>query len=723
MKSNRKNAYLIKCLLTLLVGVIALPAVAASWTPWLDRDSPGGSGDYEHLNGFTSKQVCSEPSAIQARLRGSIHIIYDGSLAPDLLASFSPEAGLVCKNNQQQDKRCNDYQVRFFCGSTQLQDSKLKVKSVDTMRLTEDENGLNSVAFVTMTKESLELTEENNFVLDLDSKQVLLFDDGIGKDKEAGDGIFTGLFFEDVKDALATDSKTLELINRIEKPISFEFSSRSVLTKKVFPQMDSVVEKQLKEVTLADGTTAIIVDNSLHSGGILPGVVNEENALIINDVDVIADPAFTYDACNSDGTGNDINPNAPWSFKTLMSQLNASSNTGLTDQEFIVNWLENWLQTNSVNGFSIAARKGVVEYFKDATGNAFSANQDLTNIDIDQLPFRLLAIVNRIDLSKSTAYGQSGQPGEIRFVFGLLNMDQQGGCQSIGLNKLTVIFEYADTADVCTEINARANQWIDLDNIAGINGQNRNTLAFKNALKDITDDVTINGATQLNQLRTNDFAFDGKNVFSPWQLKEFVIDPNTGLITPDTIKQNPDPALFRNGSNLMADYLEQNAGDILCEAHVVPEQYSFQGQSHNFLGAFADYTVGNMWNAPINPNNLPSNFPSCHDTSVTAMASWVNQSALMQSEVRHKFSLNTCDDCHSGETDTNFVHVDPVSRQLSGFLTGISVDDAIMQGDITREFNDLARRNQVLTSLASSQACGIKVLNSFHALQPANIVH
>ena len=48
-----------------------------------------------------------------------------------------------------------------------------------------------------------------------------------------------------------------------------------------------------------------------------------------------------------------------------------------------------------------------------------------------------------------------------------------------------------------------------------------------NKLKTITDNVTLApaAAATLNQLRTNDFAFDGIGALSlPWSLREFVVD-------------------------------------------------------------------------------------------------------------------------------------------------------------------------------------------------------
>ena len=75
---------------------------------------------------------------------------------------------------------------------------------------------------------------------------------------------------------------------------------------------------------------------------------------------------------------------------------------------------------------------------------------------------------------------------------------------------------------------------------------------------------------------------------------------------------------------------------------------------------------------------------------------------------RHTLSVNTCNGCHAGETQTRtFVHIDPSTTPLSapatlsGFLTGITVPDPAT-GAPSRTFNDLKRRAKDLRGLVSS---------------------
>lgn len=81
------------------------------WTPWLNRDRPGGSGDYETLRDFVAAgQVCENPTAIQCQT-------LDGKSWQDLSRPYTcdTQTGGVCRNVDQPDGRCPDFRVRFRC--------------------------------------------------------------------------------------------------------------------------------------------------------------------------------------------------------------------------------------------------------------------------------------------------------------------------------------------------------------------------------------------------------------------------------------------------------------------------------------------------------------------------------------------------------------------------------------------------------------------------------
>jgi hypothetical protein len=104
--------------LSLVIGALCYTSDAYSecyrWTKWLNRDLPSGSGDYETFRDFrklTPPPVCANPVGIECRTVGS-HVnhtqngeTYDCDLW----------AGGVCRNADQSDRRCDNYEVRFLC--------------------------------------------------------------------------------------------------------------------------------------------------------------------------------------------------------------------------------------------------------------------------------------------------------------------------------------------------------------------------------------------------------------------------------------------------------------------------------------------------------------------------------------------------------------------------------------------------------------------------------
>ena len=78
------------------------------WTAWLNRDSPGGTGDWEHRTGHIG--VCSSPQDIQCRTTGGLNWTLTGEVV-----TCTPDYGLQCVNAQQTDNYCENYEVRFLC--------------------------------------------------------------------------------------------------------------------------------------------------------------------------------------------------------------------------------------------------------------------------------------------------------------------------------------------------------------------------------------------------------------------------------------------------------------------------------------------------------------------------------------------------------------------------------------------------------------------------------
>lgn len=714
MKKKLLGASFFCALVALTPAIVSAQTtgVTNAWTGWLDRDNPSGDGDAEVLSAFLTERptaVCTTPSAVEARIVGTTQVFTPNMTHPNKLRAFSATSGLQCYNVDQGGKMCPDFEVRFLCAPATLGQTKAVLENMRVFKLQTAVAQGNAIALATFKRDEAMNALKGRFSFDMEGKITAFNDLAEGADEKSGDGIFSSFTTIDVNDINNTQAAFLTKLRSVQNPIVRDFSGRAVVSTKTFAVSSSASSTSvIKGLTVTEAPTPMPAD-------IPPALVAPENALVINDKVVVANPTLTFDACNTDATGNNVNANAAWSFKTLLSNLNDEATSGITDQQFAHNWLRNWITISSVNGFTVTPRPFIKDYFQ-------GWNEDnAATLNMDTLPFRLLAIVNRIDLAAVPAYGVStaNKPGEIRFVFGLVTRDSSGICRNNGVpssaDQMTAIFEYRDATTGCSGLKDLANKWITLDSTAIQFG--RSSANYLNTLKAITDTVTAPNAKKLNQLRTNDFAFDGIGRFSGlWQLREFVIDPTTKKLSPTTIKQTPDPVSFRSpgaGSPneiLMKDYLQTNSNAILCETHSVPPLFNAQ----NFLGASADYLPNTTW--LIQPDAVPANFPSCYKSSVVAGTdAGLLLEDKIRSEIRHKFALNTCDDCHAAETDTSFVHISPVNRSLSRFMTGVRVLDGITP--IQRDFNDLARRNQALVGTSTNSCSDPRTLRSFQAVQ------
>lgn len=90
------------------------------WTPWLNRDNPSGTGDFETLREFLQAgrvpQSCGTPSKIECRRRGTSQLVQSGTQVNGERFTCDRKVGGYCYNSQQAPGiRCGDYEVRFLC--------------------------------------------------------------------------------------------------------------------------------------------------------------------------------------------------------------------------------------------------------------------------------------------------------------------------------------------------------------------------------------------------------------------------------------------------------------------------------------------------------------------------------------------------------------------------------------------------------------------------------
>lgn len=82
---------------------------SGGWTAWLNRDNQFGSGDWELRSQHPS--ACAEPQAIQCRTRNGTYWTQSG----DVNVTCDRNIGLICRNADQSDSLCENYEVRFYC--------------------------------------------------------------------------------------------------------------------------------------------------------------------------------------------------------------------------------------------------------------------------------------------------------------------------------------------------------------------------------------------------------------------------------------------------------------------------------------------------------------------------------------------------------------------------------------------------------------------------------
>lgn len=437
-----------------------------------------------------------------------------------------------------------------------------------------------------------------------------------------------------------------------------------------------------------------------------------EESLMITDLDVVQDADRTNDAC---GGGN---PDGVWTFKHLMEQMAIGS--GLSTHDFVVDWLEHWLNDYTVNGDTLPARLNmfhqVIKPWADASGITASlgpGNKLILGgeLSLKIAPFRLSAIVNRIDLG-GTATGPGGygggtvssptDAGELRFVFGVQNLN------SCNVMRFSVIFEYGVPITGCEKVRDWAVEWTKLNDPSFAP---RFSDPWRDHLEKLTESVVTHGAAPkkgnqnaINQIRTNENALN-----SQWEFREFTLtkedpkpDTNTpidGPLRPHTVAMTPDDTVFHPTPNGTIDHFVDNVvlPGVPSSVATLPGDCS---ASFSVPGWYLDepFRGGNSFTAGFGPGSWAAN---------------INPSSVHELCARHQFSLNTCNGCHFDDTATPFFHVDPgpMPAGLSNFLTGGSsgvwtVPDSQFPGSTPDwEFRDLDLRFARLYEIACAP-CG-----------------
>src|SRR5262249_8302945 len=122
-------------------------------------------------------------------------------------------------------------------------------------------------------------------------------------------------------------------------------------------------------------------------------------SLLINDPSVVGtgDPTRTWDPCT--GVGTKL---GAFTFGNLMTEMTNQPLTGTPPSSFGRQWLKPWQSNQPLNTFNVPARPNI----NTQIINPWLAARGGASLDLGIAPFRLLAIVNRLDLrTGSGGYG------------------------------------------------------------------------------------------------------------------------------------------------------------------------------------------------------------------------------------------------------------------------------------------------------------------------------
>ena len=588
--------------------------------------------------------------------------------------------------------------------------------SIKVRALKEPVNGNNVLLTATFPPDVI---RDNVHSIVVNDETLTLRDDGNEGDEKAGDGIFSIAVNEDLgqfkRDLVAIQNANLEKLNKREH--LFRWIGRSA----------SVIDNLVRESNVGNLDFEKGADINPDLFKQIPDPELRSRSLMITDLGVIEDPDRTFNPCTKKG-----NPKGVWTFGHLITEMANTPVSGISVTDFIQSWLEKWMKDQTINADNVPARttifnQVILPWLQKSNPGAIitTANWKTFPIDPTLAPFRLLAIVNRLDLRGNSGYKISNA-GEGRFVFGVLSTN----CAPL---RFTTILEYGIPKSTCKELHDFALQWWNLKSLVP------GTAAYNSALQTITDQFTAAGTSpskpngsSLNQLRTNE-----NSLARPWELREFMIREKAGF-EEVTVKQ--EPALKFNsisGANvanqqILAVYANTNQPSILDQTYVVPDIEPISAV--NFLGGKAHtVTANHFWDA----------------------ATAIGPARINNDTVRHILSVNTCSGCHGGEANTSignlindpagishdpFLQIAPkpfgTKPTLAAFLTGDpSQPDGLFRvtdpagrptgSPIQWTFNDLARRAEdlellVKTDCGKSRLAGIIRVLSF---KPLNFTH
>ena len=362
----------------------------------------------------------------------------------------------------------------------------------------------------------------------------------------------------------------------------------------------------------------------------------------------VVDEGVLTDARSSNAGGG------PWSFRGLVEQM---APEGADTSEFVRTWLVDWVTVKQVNGFALdphIKQEGVgrdvgmnkrilcpwmkltPENACDDTCSSCSAQK----LDLTKAPFRLIAIVNRLDLREEVAAYPSG---EGRFVFALTDGPADDPA-SVPL-AMSVIFEFA--LPPTRSAKQWAETWHALGKFTSFDESYR--VALESVTRSFTNrgsnPAAVNGSA-IGQVRTNESVLNWI-----WQQREFGLDSG-GNLRLRPIRNTPAEAI--NATPFLRDHVLKNREAIMTKKYEMPAG----------MRAGAADQLQYVWAIPD-----------------------------IDEPLRKAFAGGTCNGCHSTENpnvDTAF-HVSPFRKGVDKLSPFVNDPAGSGKDDLTNRENHMRR--------------------------------
>ena len=382
--------------------------------------------------------------------------------------------------------------------------------------------------------------------------------------------------------------------------------------------------------------------------------------LIVTQDDIVLDPALS-------GSGG------PFHFGTLVRQMLPANATNMEVSQFIVAWFEEWASATIFNGETFSARPSArfpICRWVDASGGS-NCKLPSTGLRMDIAPFKLIAIVNRMDL-RGQACDSAGQG---RFVFALLDQPTDKPWLAKPL-QATLIFEYALPTMYLDGTKSTVYDWATAwHNLGKVNCTAGNCAIYKTQLVDLAKKFTMRdldptkpNGNALSQIRTNEIAFGPQ-----WELREFRLSESNGVSALRQVPIAGTPQASFNASQPLGQFIIAHRADALNGMLSFPAE---------ILAAVAPGDTHNRW-------------------FIDSKGKMVG---LTDESVRFGFAKATCNGCHVTESQK----IDSIGQgfHLSPFLKGQSKISGYLRSEL------FGKRKSIFRAILVNKTCSGGTVNA-----------